>query len=351
MSTQRSLQELIDRAKSNLIAKTGQSTPAIDAIACAIAGVSYGQYGYQDLLFRELHPETCSEPWLYLHANRHSTPRLLPTFATGCVEFEELGDVVVIPKGRLLTDNAGNEYETIKEQYSNVPVDVVALTSGRSSNLPTGSLLKLAEGLNGINPNNVRSLGVEGGADIEAVEHWRARVIVAFEKNELVGKAEDYHEWAISAHADVDFAWALDNTPERGMVEVYIGSRQSNPALTNEVINLVQETFEHNRLAGCHPRALLPEHVPLTVEIQGIDEQSVRDDVRIALETLIKTKMGKVHKVDSNTRVPESITPTEIVLTISAVTNNFIVRHPIEEVSIAKNQIHVLGAITWTPPT
>ncbi|EGU38642.1 baseplate J/gp47 family protein [Vibrio scophthalmi] len=351
MSTQRSLQELIDRAKSNLIAKTGQSTPAIDAIACAIAGVSYGQYGYQDLLFRELHPETCSEPWLYLHANRHSTPRLLPTFATGCVEFEELGDVVVIPKGRLLTDNAGNEYETIKEQYSNVPVDVVALTSGRSSNLPTGSLLKLAEGLNGINPNNVRSLGVEGGADIEAVEHWRARVIVAFEKNELVGKAEDYHEWAISAHADVDFAWALDNTPERGMVEVYIGSRQSNPALTNEVINLVQETFEHNRLAGCHPRALLPELVPLTVEIQGIDEQSVRDDVRIALETLIKTKMGKVHKVDSNTRVPESITPTEIVLTISAVTNNFIVRHPIEEVSIAKNQIHVLGAITWTPPT
>lgn len=350
MSTQRSLQELIDRAKSTLIAKTGQNTPAIDAIASAIAGVSYGQYGYQDLLFRELHPETCSESWLYLHANRHKTSRLLPTFATGPVEFEQLGGVVVIPKGRLLTDNAGNEYETTKEQYSNVPVDVVALASGTSSNLPVGSLLKLSEGLNGISPNNVRSLGVEGGADIEALEHWRARVIVAFEKNELVGKAEDYHAWAVSAHADVDFAWALDNTPERGMVEVYIGTRQSNPVLTSEVINLVQETFENNRLAGCHPRALLPEQVLLTIEIQGIDDQSVRDDVRIALEALIKTKMGKVHKVDSNTRVPESITPTEIVLTISAVTNNFIVRHPIEEVIINKNQIHVLGAITWTPP-
>lgn len=350
MSTQRSLQELIDRAKSTLIAKTGQSTPAIDAIACAIAGVSYGQYGYQDLLFRELHPETCSEPWLYLHANRHNTQRLLPTFAAGLVEFEQLGGVVVIPKGRVLTDSAGNEYETIKEQYSNVPVEVVALASGTLSNLPAGSVLTLTEGLSGINPNNVRSLGVEGGADIEALEHWRPRVIVAFEKNELVGKAPDYQDWAVSAHSDVDFAWALDNTPERGMVEVYIGSRQSNPALTNEVISLVQDTFENNRLAGCHPRALLPDHVPLLIEIQGIDDQALRDDVIDALEAMVKNKMGKVRKVDSNTRVPESITPTEVVLTISAVTSNFIVRRPIEEVVIDKNQIHVLGAVTWTPP-
>lgn len=351
MSTQRSLQELIDRAKSILIAKTGQNNPAIDAIACAIAGVSYGQYGYQDLLFRELHPETCSEAWLYLHANRHDAPRLLPTFARGFVEFEQLGGVVVIPKGRLLTDNAGNEYETVKEQYSDVPVEVVALVSGIGSNLPTGSILRLNEGLEGINPSNVKCLGIDGGAEIEALEHWRARVIVSFEKNELVGKAEDYHEWAISAHADVDFAWALDNTPERGMVEVYIGTRQSNPAITNEVINLVQETFENNRLAGCHPRAMLPEKIPLNIEIQGIEDQSIRDDVRIALDAMVKNKMGKVKKVDSNTRVPESITPTEIILTISTVTTNFIVRHPIEEAIIAKNQIHVLGALTWTPPT
>lgn len=73
MSTQRSLKSLIDRATSTLIVKTGQHNPAIDAIACAIAGVSYGQYGYQDQLFRELHPETCSEAWLYLHAKRHKT--------------------------------------------------------------------------------------------------------------------------------------------------------------------------------------------------------------------------------------------------------------------------------------
>jgi len=347
MSTQRSLQDLLDRAKKNLMSKTGLNTPAVDAIASAIAGVSYGQYGYQDMLFRELHPETCSEAWLYLHANRHKTPRLLPTFAKGNVVFEELENTVVIPKGTVIT-SVDKEYETTKEQYSNAPVEVIALTSGVSSNLPAGSVLKLKVGLNGINPNKVISQEIAGGADVEALEHWRERVIVAFEKNELVGKAEDYQAWSVSAHADVDYAWALDNTPERGMVEVYIGTRQNDPTLSDEVMNLVQGVYEKNRLAGCHPKAKKPEHVMLNIEIQGIEALAIRTDVIEALETLVKNKMGKF---DRKTKKLESITSTEIVLAISKVTNNFIVKTPTDEVTINNNQIHVLGAVTWTPPS
>ena len=347
MSTQVSLESLIARAEANLVNATGQNNPAIKAIASAIAGVSYGQYGYQDLLFRQLHPETCSEAWLYLHANRHDTPRLLPTFAKGLVQFTELDGTVVIAKGTRLTHD-DKEYETTQEQYSNVPVEVIALESGVASNLANGATLTLSEGLSGIDPNTVLSLGIEGGANIEELEHWRARVIIAFEKNELIGKAEDYQVWAISAHADVDFAWALDNTPERGMVQVYIGARENDPTLSDEVVNLVQATFEANRLAGCHPFAHLPEQVPLDIVVQGIEDQIVRDDVVTALENFVKGKMGKI---DPATRNPESITNTEIVLVISAVTNNFIVTAPVGEVAINNNQIHVLGDVTWTPPT
>ncbi len=347
MSTQISLQTLIDRAKTTLIARTGQTNPAIDALACAIAGVSYGQYGYQDLLFRQLHPETCSEPWLYLHANRHNTERILPTFASGSVQFVELGGTVVIPKGTVLTDAAGNEYETIEEQYSDVAANVIALVSGTNSNLPAGSVLTLSEALEGIDPSQVECLGISGGAEIEDVEHWRSRVIIAFEKNDLVGKADDYSVWASSAHSDVDFAWVLDNTPERGMVQVYIGSRSDDPSVSDEVVNLVQQAFEDNRLAGCHPIALLPDQMAFEVEIQGIEDQAIRDDVVTALQTLVKSKMGKI---DESTKAPESITPTEIVLAVSAVTTNFIVRAPTDVVSIANNQIHVLGDVTWTPP-
>ena len=164
MSTQRSLQYLIDRAKATLIAKTGQNNPAIDAIASAIAGVSYGQYGYQDLLFRELHPETCSEDWLYLHAARHEEPRLQPQFAKGLVSFFQTGAVVVIPKGRVLLDDAGSEYITIREQYSDQQVEVIALKAGIESNLPNGAKLKLTQALSGVDPNTIISLGISGGA-------------------------------------------------------------------------------------------------------------------------------------------------------------------------------------------
>uniref|UniRef100_UPI00262E41FC baseplate J/gp47 family protein n=1 Tax=uncultured Vibrio sp. TaxID=114054 RepID=UPI00262E41FC len=338
---------LILRAEANMVAVTGQSNPAIKAIASAIAGVSYGQYGYQDLLFREMHPETCSESWLYLHARRHDTPRLLPTFATGEVRFTELGDTVVIPKGRVLT-YLDREYETLKEQYSHTPVQVVARQSGVDSNLPQGAILTLNEGLVGIDPNHVESLGIAGGADIETIEHWRPRVVIAFKNNELVGRAKDYEAWAESAHSDVDFAWALDNTPERGMVEIYIGARENDPAISAEVVRIVQSTFEENRLAGCHPIALQPKHALLDVEIQGIEDALVRDDVTVALENLIKSKMGEINP---DTKKPESITNTEIVLTISTVTNGFIVKAPAGEVTIDSDQVHVLGVVTWTPPT
>lgn len=350
MSTQRSLKTLIDRATSTLIAKTGQHNPAIDAIACAIAGVSYGQYGYQDQLFRELHPETCSEPWLYLHAKRHKVERLLPTFAKGLVQFEQLGESVEILKGTLVTDITGKEYETLATQYSNENIEVIALIAGVSGNLPNGAVLRLSKGISGINPDNVFCLGFDGGADIEELEHWRQRVCTAFNQGEEIGRREDYVSWALSAHADVDFAWALDNTPERGMVQVYIGEKENDPSLPQEVVNTVQEFIDKERLAGCHPNVSLPIQKPIDIEIQNVQDEAVRADIVIALETLFKDKMGKRNE-SVNPSVPESITPTEIVLAIAPITTNYIVKQPTEEQFITNSEVHTLGAITWTPQT
>ncbi|MUJ21349.1 baseplate J/gp47 family protein [Aliivibrio fischeri] len=350
MSTQRSLSALIDRATATLIAKTSQHNPAIDAIACAIAGVSYGQYGYQDQLFRELHPETASEPWLYLHAERHDVERLLPTFAKGFIQFEQLGGVVPIPKGSIVIDITGSEYQTIRTQYSNEDVEVIALIAGVSGNLPSGAVLRLSKSINGVNPDNVLCLGFSGGADIEELEHWRQRICTAFNKGQEVGRRDDYESWALSAHADVDFAWALDNTPERGMVQVYIGARENDPTLSLEVITTVQTFIDKERLAGCHPLVAIPTNKAVDVEIQNVQDEQVRADVIVALQELFKDKMGQR---DESVNPPKqvSITPTEIVLAIAPITSNYIVKQPTEEQFISDSEIHVLGEVTWTPLT
>ncbi|MUH95211.1 hypothetical protein GNP63_01420 [Aliivibrio fischeri] len=350
MSTQRSLQSLIDRATATLIAKTGQHNPAIDAIACAIAGVSYGQYGYQDQLFRELNPETASEPWLYLHAERHDVPRLLPAFARGPVQFEQLDGVVEIIKGTLLVDATGNQYQTTETQYSNEAVEVIALVSGISGNLPNGAILTLSKGISGINPDNVLCLGFTGGSDIEDIEHWRQRICTAFNQSQEVGRREDYESWALSAHSDVDFAWALDNTPERGMVQVYIGARENDPTLSFDIVNIVQTFIDKERLAGCHPIIGLPTHKAIDIEIQNVQDEQIRADIIVALQDLFKDKMGQR---DESVNPPKqvSITPTEIVLAIAPITNNYIVKQPTEEQFISDDEIHILGEITWTPLT
>ena len=348
MSTQRSLVSLVERAKSTLVAKTGQNNPAIDAIACAIAGVSYGQYGYQDQLFRELSPETASEQWLYLHAKRHDVERLLASFARGLVRFEQLADVVQIPKGTIVVGSLGCEFITTKAQYSNIDVEVVALSSGVSSNLLNGAMLTLSKAISGINPDKVLCLGISGGADIEDIEHWRQRICTAFNKGALVGRRSDYESWAISAHSDVDFAWALDNTPELGMVQVLIGARDNNPTLPQGVVGTVQAYIESVRLAGCHPIVSLPTQKPINVEIQNVHDEHVQASIVIALEKLLKSKMGK--RDDSVIPPkPVSITPTELVLAIAPITNNYIVKQPTEEQFITNREVHVLGEVTWTP--
>ncbi len=350
MSTQRSLKTLIARATSTLIAKTGQHNPAIDAIACAIAGVGYGQYGYQDQLFRELHPETASEPWLYLHAERHHVDRLLPAFSKGQVRFESLGGPVEIIKGTLLSDITGGQYQTINTQYSDQLVDVIALVPGITGNLPNGTALTLSKGISGVSPDNVLCLGFEGGSEIEDLEHWRERVCSAFNQGKEIGRREDYESWAKSAHADVDFGWALDNTPERGRVQVYIGTRKNNPILSAEVVSIVQVFIDKERLAGCHPSIHLPTQKSIEIEIQNVHDEQVRLDITTALEALFKDKMGKR---DGSVNPPKqvSITPTEIVLAIAPITTNYIVKHPTEEQFITNSEVHTLGAITWTPLT
>ncbi|MEI6896253.1 MAG: baseplate J/gp47 family protein [Psychromonas sp.] len=352
-STQRSLKALIDRATATLITQTQQNNPAINAIANTIAAVSYGQYGYQDQLFRELNPETASEEWLYVHAKRYNAERLSATFSSGLVQFKSLDSPVEIPLYTLMTAPSGNEFETIKSQLSDEDIEIIALSAGSASNLPSEVTLTLSKSISGINPDNITCLGLTGGAEIEDLEHWRARIVSAFNESQTIGKRDDYESWAVSAHSDVDFAWALDNTAldntyELGVVQVLIGARENDPTLSSGVIDIVQDFIEQNRLAGCHADVVIPTHKLIDIEIQNVQDETIRADIVVALESLFKEKMG----VRDETVFPPSqvsITPTEIVLAIAPITSNYIVKQPTDEQFITNSQIHVLGEVVWTP--
>ena len=330
-----SLESLINRAKTTLINKTGVSNPAIEALASAIAGASYGQYAYQDYLFNQLNPETADEDWLHLWSTRYKVERIAPVSAIGTINFTLTAGVVNVPAGIIVQTADGIEYQTTESVNSDQLISVVAINSGTASNIPAGVNLSLTTAVPGLNPTAITSNEIAGGAEQEDLEHWRNRIIEAMSENQAVGKLIDYQVWATASHADIDYAWAFDNTPQLGHVTVYIGQRQNNPIVSNAIKQICQDYINQNRLAGCHVHVLTPQPKPLNLIIAGVAEQEERNQIIIALQNLINEKLG----------VRQIITQAELITAISAVTTSFNLTMPI--VTLNEDEIITLGNVTW----
>lgn len=338
MSKTPSLQQLIQRAESTMANKLGVINPATQALAAMVAGANYGQYAYQDHLFKQLHPETAEEAWLYLWGNRLKTERLGATFATGTVLFTHSGAAVSVPEGTVLATADEKEYKVTAATLSDQPVPVIALDSGQWQNLPAGVAMYLVSSIAGLNPDTITAETIEGGADIEDLESWRDRLVTAFVQGDAVGTLEDYKNWALSSHPDIEFAWALDNTPSVGHVAVYVGQRAADPIVTDTVKDQAQAFLNENRLAGCHITANHPTTLALNIEISGVASGSTRDSIVTTVQNYINDRLGD----------QQPITPGELVLQITTVTSDFSLDSPISATTPATDEVITLGAVTWT---
>jgi uncharacterized phage protein gp47/JayE len=332
-----SLASLLYRAKSTITNTLGVNNPAIDAIASAIAGVSYGQYAYQDYLFKQLSPETADEEWLYLWATRFDVARLSFVFATGTAHFQLTQGVVNIPQGALLKTADNVEYQVTLATYSDSPIPIRAVESGVGGNLPAGVNLYLVTAVTGLHPDNIKSNDIEGGADLEDIEHWRERIVTAFNDKQIIGRLKDYEHWATSAHPDIDFAWGLDNTPLLGQVTVYIGQRQDNPRLSDEIKATAQAYIDSNRLAGCHVFTEQPVLKPVRVSISNVSDINTRASITRALQTFMNNRLGS----------RASLLPNEISHVITSVTSEFVLVYPISSIGLMDAELHTFEGVTW----
>lgn len=337
MSNTPSLQSLIYRAKTTLKNKTGVDNPAVDAIAAAIAGVAFGQYGYADYLYKQMHPETADEAWLYLHAERYNVERIAYFFAVGTVNFLQTSGVVLIPSGVLVKTSDNKEYQVISATNSNLPVPVKALLPNTQGNLPAGETLYLVSAVTGLHPESISSNEINGGSDIEDVEHWRDRIVLAFNVKNAVGRLNDYVFWAKSSHADIDFAWALDNTPVLGQVTVYLCQYENNPLLVEQIRVAAQDYIDLNRLAGCHVFVQLPTLNPVTITIANVVDMTVRHNVEVALQTFFNHRLNNRGQLMAN----------EVSTVISGITNQFTLVLPNESTTFLVSEVLTYGGVIW----
>ncbi|MCI4410833.1 MAG: baseplate J/gp47 family protein [Thiotrichales bacterium] len=333
-----SLQQLIDRAKSSLVSRLGVDNPAIDALAAAIGGGTYGNYAYQDYLFKQMHPETANEDWLYLWAERFNTPRIAPVQAVGSVMFTVTGGAVSVPSGVVLQTSDGKSYTTTQLTSAGLPVPVQCNTPGVDGNQSAGIKLSMLSAVPGLTPTEIVVVNLTGGADVEDLEHWRSRIIAAFNDKYMVGKRSDYAAWALSAHPDVGFAYALDNTPTLGWVSVYVGKRDDAPLVDATTLEIVQIYLDSKRLAGCHVVAASPAIKEVDITLAGVSDFGTRSAIEDALNAMFISKLGS----------RDSITPSDIMLTVTSITSDFGLVSPTSAATSDANEVLMLGEVSWT---
>lgn len=165
---------------------------------------------YLAYITRELFVTT-AEDFLPDHASIWDVPRNQATGAVGNVLVT--GTVgATFPAGVIFTRSGSNityisTASATADSTGTASVPVEAQVTGAAGNVAPGTQLTISSPVEFFNPQvgNVDSNGLTGGADLEEIEAWRARILAEIRQKPMGGALNDYVQWAEAALTDVDY--------------------------------------------------------------------------------------------------------------------------------------------------
>lgn len=217
--TRPTLAELLSRVAGDIASRTeGRAfirRTVERALGFSVAGLAHGLHAHLAYLRFQLFPQTADENALAEWGDLLGEPRKAGSYAAGQVTFVGTGSV---PVGTLVADDDGALYRVGSPAAAGV-YNVASVETGTTKNLALGERLSLVSPVAGVSPNGVVSLALSGGADIEDLELWRARVLAALRAVLLYGAPGDYERWALKREGVTD-AWEYDRRMGAGTVSL-----------------------------------------------------------------------------------------------------------------------------------
>lgn len=221
------LPELIDRLAAEMesrlpgvLARARRSLAGV--LVRVLAGALSALYQYFERLIQQAWPDQADEDYLPAHGARWGVPRKLAEAATGPLSVGGLvgyplvaGTVFLRKDGARFTVDTG---VTIEEDGT-AAVTITAADVGQAGNTVSGVEFRLASPVDGINSVAVASDAISGGADVEDIEAWRARILDRIRKAPHGGDPDDYVEWALEVPG-VTRAWCTPSGNGAGTVVV-----------------------------------------------------------------------------------------------------------------------------------
>lgn len=308
-----------------------------------VAGGISAVYKYAKYLNRQAWPDLADEEYLDDHGGRWGKPRTPAAPATGTVRFTGVnGSAIAI--GTLVQRADGAQYETtaagaIAAGEALLPVQ--ALTAGQPSNAVINTPLTLTSPVAGVTAAATAYTELGGGADGEADEAYRARILARVRQAPHGGREADYIEWAKEVPG-VTRAWVYPK--EQGPATVVLRFMRDDDVgggiPSAGEVTAVQDYIDPLRPVTADLIVVAPVAAPLNFTIQLLpDAPATRTAVEAELADLIRREA-----VPGGTLL---ITHIRETISTAAGETDHVLTAPAANVATATGQITTLGVITW----
>lgn len=322
-----------------------------------LAHLVFGLYAYLRWQYRQMFTDTADEDALVRDGEMRGVFRGVASYSTGTVAVTGTNGAAIAAYKELATADGRlvmvTEDGVIAGGVGSVPV--VAITAGAAGNLVAGTALSFTTGISGVNAAAiVEARGLSGGADVEDLEVYRAKVIEHKQRPPQGGSANDYRVWAREVPG-VTRAWPSPKEQGIGTVTVRfmmddvranVGGIPQGDDASDYDEGTGDQAIVFAYMAARRPEGMdlyvcAPLPVPLDLTITDLtpDTPALRDAIAAELRDMLRRDAepgGTIHP----SRISEAIS-------IAIGEGHHVLSSPAAAVAHAAGEIAVLGAVTY----
>lgn len=317
-----------------------------NVFAKIIAALHLDLYAYQDELVRNFFISTADINGLTARGGDIGVYRKKASYATGDILIAGT-PATPVPRGTAFSAPDAAIYKTTEDVVvgadGNVLARIMATNTGTTGNQAPGTKFALVNPIVGVNSTAAATEnGIVGGADIEGVEEYRARLLLALRREAGAGDTVYYENAALSqpgvtrarayrtyaGPGTVGVTFMMDNTYDDGIPQA--GD-----------IDAMQKYLESIMPADLNDLVVFaPTPVVIDIKINNLNPDTValREDINNALVQQFR-----------NYDFGESVFRSQVEATIGAVPGEIshTLTMPANDTAVSEYSIAILGSITY----
>lgn len=336
----------------------------IGPTAKVVAGGLFEIFGFAGYIAKMTHVHSAPDlETLKRHGNDYGIAQRPAYPATGTIKITSEG-ALTVAAAAVFQRTDGVQYVATAAASTptagDLEVPAMAFADGATANAEEGTPLSIVSGVTDALGTAVAEVSdaFTGGADVEDIESYRARILFRKRNPPHGGSAADYVMWASSvtgvSRVFVERLWAGP-----GSVRVFplMDGLYPNGIPNSAAVARIADYLEAVRPAGALVSVAAPVAVPVNVEISGLvpSTAAVREAVTQSLRDAF-TRLGRVAGSDTeNPSMPYLASPASFSRSWvwQAVANatgeqRHTVVSPSADVVLSAGQIATLGTVTFT---